>query len=71
MVKAPAACGGKRLQKMNVERRILKGAANEMNGLQSDVRRAPCERREGVQHGSTRRRRRVRMQTMLPVWRNK
>jgi len=41
----------------------------EWNGLQSDVRRATCEWSEGVQHGSTRLRR-VRVQTMLPVWRN-
>lgn len=54
MVKAPAAWEGKRLQKMSEERCILQGAANEMNDLQSVVRRATCEWREGVQHGSLR-----------------
>ena len=54
MVKAPAAWEGKRLQKMSEERCILQGAANEMNDLQSVVRRANCEWREGVQHGSLR-----------------
>ena len=54
-VKAPAACGGMRLQIENEVKCSLKGALNEMNGLQTDVRRASCEWREGVQHESMKR----------------